>query len=127
MEQNIRNSLESRNSRVQAVIEVCERQITSLYQPALTSLDKMTWDEIEHVKSYLPLLGSNAVDTLCQMLKSSRKQTAEAVTYALGRLGDERAARPLIAMMEEQSGQANALRARDALISLGQVAISACP
>lgn len=43
----------------------------------------------------------------------------------LGQIGDARAAYCLVAMMEEQAGTANAIRARDALISLGAVAAAA--
>lgn len=116
---SIQKSLAQKSTRTQAAIKVCQEQLHTEMSALLNALDKMSWAEIGEVTPYLAYLGVEAVPHLCTLLKSSRKQTIEAITTALGEIGDARAAFPLIQMMEEQVGQANAIRARDALIQLG--------
>jgi hypothetical protein len=123
MSQDIKNNLQNRSKRAEAVIEICQQRITSLLPDLANTVDKMTWAEISEITPYLSYLGTEAVETFCKLLNSSRKQTIECITTALAEIGDIRAVDPLIKMMEDQAGQSNALRARDALIELGEQAI----
>ncbi len=117
--------LSSKQTRAAAAVEVCQGHLVSHMQSLMIALDQMSWAEIQIVTPHLPLLGEEAVPALCSLLTSQRKQTAEAVTTALAEIGDPRASVPLVQMMERQAGQANALRARDALIALGSGAVPA--
>ncbi|MBI3944791.1 MAG: HEAT repeat domain-containing protein [Armatimonadetes bacterium] len=114
--------LANRVTRTKALIEVCRKGLKDYLPLALGALDKLTWGEVEEVAPFLPLLGNDAVPALCRLLNSTRKQTAAAVTEALAVIGDARACGPLVAMMEQQAGSANALRARDSLIAFAEAA-----
>jgi hypothetical protein len=125
MSSSIAVRLEKKATRIEAIIELCQNQLHE-YIPGLVSvLSTLSWDEVEQIIPYLPLLGPTAVEPLCSLLSSSRKQTIEAVTSTLAAIGDVRAATPLVQMMEEQAGQAYAIRARDALIRLGKFSVAA--
>jgi hypothetical protein len=123
MIQDLKNNLKDRSRRAETAIEVCQQRIISLLPDLATAIDKMTWAEISEVTPHLSNLGTEAIEPFCKLLNSSRKQTIECVTTALAEIGDIRVVDPLIKMMEDQVGQSNALRARDALIQLGEKAI----
>jgi hypothetical protein len=123
MSQDIKEKLQKRSSRAEAAIEVCRQNLVEILPELIEAIDKMTWAEIAKITPYLPNLGTAAVEPFCTLLNSSRKQTAECITTALAEIGDVRAIVPLIKTMEEQLGQANALRARDALIQFGSKAV----
>ena len=111
--------LGNRATRLAAAIEVCQARAMDCVPALMDALSSMTWEEVVSVSPYLPLLGEEAVEPLCALLASNRKQTVDAAASALGEIGDARACSPLAAMMETQAGQANAQRARDALIGIG--------
>lgn len=123
MSKNVKERLKGRATRAEAAIEVCEQHLTEYLPELMAVIDKMTWAEIAEIEPHLSSLGTDAVESFCTLLSSPRKQTAECITTALAEIGDVRAVAPLVKMMEEQAGQANALRARDALIQIGSKAV----
>jgi hypothetical protein len=123
MSNEVKGKLKKRNTRLEAAIEVCEQSLFDLLPDLTVAIDQMTWAEIFDITPHLHKLGSSAVEPFCGLLDSSRKQTAECITTALADIGDARAVLPLFRMMETKSGQANALRARDALIRFGDNAV----
>ena len=123
--EGLKLDLLGRQDRAAAAIEICERNLITLLPELLATLDKMTWGEIEEVSPHITKLGPQAVEPLCALLFSNRKQTATAVTDALAAIGDARACLPLVNMMLAQAGDTNSIRARDALIQLGAASVPA--
>lgn len=114
----------SRLTRAAALVEACELRATACIPAIAAALDQLNWAEVETVRDALPLLAPEITGALIGLLVSERKQTAEVVTTALGRIADPLACGPLVDMMKRQVGTANAIRARDALIAIGEAAVA---
>ncbi len=113
----------NRSTRASAIVEACERRANACIPAIVEAIEKLTWAEVDPVRKALPHLAPEIVQPLLDLLSSTRKQAAEIATVALARIGDPKVCFPLLEMMEHQAGTANAIRARDALIAMGEIVV----